>query len=319
MKIVVLDGFAENPGDLSWGGFEALGDFEYYDRSDPGEVISRIGDAEAIIVNKVPVTAQIMDACPDMKYIGITATGYNIIDIAAARDRGITVTNVPAYGTDIVAQFTIGLLLEICCHIGHHDKAVHEGRWAECKDFCFWDQQIMELAGKTMGIIGFGRIGKATGRIAQALGMNVIASVSDGHSEKISDMLCYGPVEEVIEKSDVIALHCPLTDKTAGIINRENIAKMKDGVIILNTARGPLVVEEDLAEALKSGKVAAAAVDVVSVEPIKEDNPLLSAPNCIITPHIAWAAKEARQRLMDIAVENLARYQAGDPVNVVSR
>lgn len=321
MKIVVLDGYTENPGDLSWEGLERLGDLTVYDRIpyDTDSVVSHIGDAEAIYVNKVPVTREVLDSCPALRFIGVLATGYNVVDTEAAKEKGVTVCNIPSYGTDAVGQFAIALLLEICHHIGHHSQAVLEGRWSSNPDWCFWDYPLIELAGKTMGIIGFGRIGQCTGRIAQALGMKVLAYDAYKNPELESDTCRYAELEELLQTADVISLHCPLFPETQGIINKDNIAKMKDGVIILNNSRGPLIVEEDLAEALKSGKVAAAGLDVVSTEPIKTDNPLLGAPNCIITPHISWASKESRQRLMNFAVDNLVQYLNGTPVNVVNR
>ncbi|MDR3161752.1 MAG: D-2-hydroxyacid dehydrogenase [Spirochaetaceae bacterium] len=320
MKIVILDGYTENPGDLSWEGLEKLGSLTVYDRSsltDPKESISRIGDAEAVIVNKTPISAEVIGACPSIRYIGVLATGYNVVDVKAAASRGIVVTNIPTYGTAAVSQFAIALLLEICHHIGHHDKAVHEGKWEHNQDWCFWDYPLIELADKTIGIIGFGRIGQATGAIAKALGMKVIAhdNSSNERGKQIAD---YVSLDELFARSDVICLHCPLFPETAGIVNKATIAKMKDGVILINNSRGPLVVEEDLADALNRGKVYAAGLDVVSTEPIKGDNPLLTAKNCIITPHISWAPKESRQRLMDIAVDNLAAFVKGSPVNVVS-
>ena len=321
MKIVVLDGYTENPGDLSWGDMEALGELTVYDRTsltDMQEVIDRIGDAEAVITNKTPLPKEVFDACPNIKYVGVLATGYNVVDVDTAKAKGIPVCNIPTYGTAAVGQFAIALLLEICHHIGHHDKAVHEGRWESNPDWCFWDYPLIELADKTMGIIGFGRIGQATGRIAKALGMKVIAN--DEYPNDIGKEIAeYVSREELFAQADVIALHCPLFPSTQGIINKENIAKMKDGVIILNNSRGPLIVEEDLRDALNSGKVAAAGLDVVSTEPIKGDNPLLQAKNCIITPHISWAPKESRQRLMDIAVEDLKAFVAGNPINVVNK
>ena len=318
MKIVVLDGYTENPGDLSWEGFEALGELTVYDRTATEDVVSRIGDAELVITNKTPIPASVFEQCPGIRYIGVLATGYNVVDVKAAAERNIPVTNIPTYGTDAVGQFAIALLLEICHHIGHHNQAVHEGRWSSCEDFCFWDYPLMELSGKTMGIIGYGRIGRVTGKIAQALGMNVLAYDTNGKDEAITETSRYTDLDELYAKSDVIALHCPLFPSTEGMINKETIAKMKEGVIILNNSRGPLIVEEDLAEALESGKVRAAGLDVVSTEPIREDNVLLKAPNCIITPHISWAPKEARKRLMDIAVNNLKQYLAGTPINVVN-
>ncbi len=318
MKIVILDGYTENPGDLSWEGFERLGEVTVYDRTPENEILSRIGDAEIVYTNKTPMTEATMAQCKNLRYIGLLATGYNVVDVDAAKKRGIVVTNTPAYGTDAVGQFAIAMLLEICHHVAHHSDAVHAGRWSTSADWCFWDYPLIELAGKTMGVIGFGRIGQATGRIAKALGMNVIAYDSFA-SEAGKAIGSYVSLETLLSTSDVIALHCPLFPETKGIINKDNIKKMKDGVIILNNSRGPLVMEADLAEALNSGKVYAAGLDVVETEPILPDNPLLSAKNCIITPHISWASKESRQRLMDIAVNNLAAFIAGNPVNVVNR
>ena len=319
MKIVVLDGYTENPGDLSWGGFEALGAFSCYDRTPADQILSRIGDAEIVITNKTPISRATIEACPHMKYVGVLATGYNVVDVAAAKEHGITVTNIPTYGTDSVAQFAFAMLLEICHHVQHHSDAVHEGRWEHNKDWCFWDYPLIELAGKTMGIIGYGRIGQATGRLAQAFGMKVLANDTYQNPALENDFCRYVGRDELFRESDVIALHCPLFPDTEGIINRDTIAKMKDGVIILNNSRGPLIVEQDLADALNGGKVAAAAVDVVSTEPIRGDNPLLTAKNCLITPHISWAPKESRARLMDIAVDNLRKFIQGAPVNVVNK
>lgn len=321
MKIVVLDGYTENPGDLSWDGLAALGELTVYDRtplSDTAEIIRRIGDAEVVFTNKTPLTREVLDACPSVKFISVLATGYNIVDTAAAKEKGIPVTNVPTYGTASVGQFAIALLLEICHHVAHHDKAVHEGRWASCPDFCFWDYPLIELDGKTIGIIGFGRIGQTTGKIASALGMRVLA-YDTYQSESGKAIGTYTDLDTLLKESDVIALHCPLFPATERIINKDTIAKMKDGVILLNNSRGPLVNEQDLADALNAGKVAAAGLDVVSTEPIRSDNPLLTAKNCIITPHISWAPKESRQRIMDCAIENVKAYLNGAPVNVVNR
>lgn len=321
MKIVVLDGYTLNPGDLDWKGMEALGECVVYERTsltDVQEAIDRIGDAEVVILNKTPLPRQVFEACPQIKYVGVLATGYNVVDGKAARERGIPVTNIPTYGTAAVGQFAIALLLEICHHIGHHNKTVHEGKWENHVDWCYWDYPLIELAGKTMGIIGFGRIGQTTGHIAQALGMQVLAYDSFHNPDLESETCKYTELDELLEKSDVIALHCPLFPETQGMINKETIARMKDGVIILNNSRGPLIVEEDLRDALNSGKVAAAGLDVVSTEPIRGDNPLLQAKNCIITPHISWAPKESRKRLMDIAVGNLQAFVDGKPVNVVN-
>lgn len=316
MKIVVLDGYTENPGDLSWDGFRQLGELTVYDRTEKEDIIPRIGDAEAVILNKTPISRETLEACPQIRYIGVLATGYNVVDVEAAAEKGIAVSNIPTYGTASVAQFAIAMLLEICHHVAHHSDAVHEGRWESSPDWCFWDYPLIELAGKTMGIIGFGRIGQATGRLAQALGMEVLAYGSRP-TESGKKIARYVELDTLLHNSDVISLHCPLFPETKGIINRKTISKMKDGVILLNNSRGPLIVEQDLADALNSGKVYAAGVDVASTEPIRGDNPLLKAKNCIITPHISWAPKESRARLMDIAVENLKAFIAGSPVNLV--
>ena len=321
MKIVVLDGYTENPGDLSWGRLEELGEFIVYDRSsltDEDEAIARIGEAEIVITNKTPITKKVLDSCPSIRYIGVLATGYNVVDYVYAAKKGIPVTNVPGYGTDTVAQFTFALLLEICHHVAYHSEAVHAGRWEQSPDFCFCDYPQIELAGKTMGIIGFGRIGQKVGTIAKAFGMKVLAH-SPHEYESGKAIGTYVNLDTLLAESDVISLHCPLFPETEGIINQATIAKMKDGVILLNNGRGPLVVEQDLADALNSGKIQAAAVDVVSAEPIKGDNPLLTAKNCFITPHIAWATKEARQRIMDCAVNNVKAFLAGAPENVVNQ
>lgn len=324
MKIVILDGYAENPGDLSWEGFEKLGELTVYDRTpreDVEEILRRIGDAEIICTNKTLIGREVIERAPKLRYIGVLATGYNVVDVDAAAKRGIPVTNIPSYGTAAVAQHVMALLLEICNRTGHHSQAVHEGRWQRSEDFCFWDYPLMELDGKTMGIIGYGHIGKAAARLAGAFGMKVIACRRPGHSvlENVQDDgVSMVTIEELFERADVISVHCPLFPETEGLICRENISKMKDGVIIINTARGPIVQEKDLAEALNSGKVYAAGVDVVSTEPIRDDNPLLTARNCFITPHIAWASRESRQRLMDTAVDNLRAFLAGEPVNVVN-
>ena len=320
MKIVVLDGYCENPGDLSWDPVAQYGEITVYDRTpdEPAEVIRRIGDADILVANKNTISAEVLDGCKNLKYIAVQATGYNVVDVAAAKERGIPVSNVPTYGTAAVAQHTIALLLEICNRVGHHDRAVKEGRWENCPDWCFWDYPLMELDGKTMGIIGFGKIGQATGRLAKAFGMKVLAAGSRP-TDAGREIAEYVEIDEVLARSDVISLHCPLFPNTKDIICKENIAKMKDGVIILNSSRGGLVVEQDLADALNSGKVRAAAVDVVSSEPIQGDNPLLTAKNCIITPHIAWAPREARQRIMNTTAENIAAFIAGAPINVVNK
>lgn len=318
MKIVILDGYVENPGDLSWSPLEQLGDLTVYDRTpnDPKEILRRIGDAEIVYTSKTPLSAATLQACPNLRFICVMATGYNIIDVAAANQQGITVCNIPTYGTNAVGQFAIALLLEICHHIGHHNQAVHEGRWASCIDWCFWDYPLIELAGKTMGILGLGRIGQATGRIAKALGMHILA-FDTSPNDSGREIAEYVSLDTLLAESDVISVHCPLFEDTHGIICKANIDKMKDGVILLNNSRGPLVVEQDLADALNSGKVYAAGLDVVAIEPIQPDNPLLSAKNCIITPHISWASKESRQRLLDIAVDNLRQFLNGTPINTV--
>ena len=319
MKIVVLDGYTENPGDLSWDDLGAFGELTVYDRTPADQIASRIGDAEAVYTNKTPISAQTMAACPGLKFIGVLATGYNIIDIPAAKEKGIVVSNIPTYGTDAVGQFAIAMLLEICHHIGHHDQAVHQGRWEHNQDWCFWDYPLIELAGKTMGVIGFGRIGRATAKIAKALGMNILAYDAYRPDDSLLEGYQFTSLDHLLANSDVITLHCPLFPETQGLINRDTIAKMKDGVILLNNSRGPLIVEQDLADALNAGKVYAAGLDVVSTEPIQGGNPLLKAKNCLITPHISWAPKESRQRLMDIAVDNLRQFLKGTPVNVVSK
>ena len=319
MKIVVLDGYTLNPGDISWEGLEALGEVTVYDRTKPEEVVERIGDAEVVYTNKTPITRDTLDQCGNIRFIGVLATGYNIIDIEAAKEKGIPVSNIPTYGTAAVSQFAIALLLELCHHIGEHSDAVKNGEWTSNPDWCFWKYPLVELAGKTMGIVGFGRIGQDTGKIAQALGMKVLAFDAYKRPELESETCRYADLDTLLAESDVISLHCPLFPDTEGIINKDTIAKMKTGVMIINDSRGPLIVEEDLRDALNSGKVAGAALDVVSTEPIKMDNPLLSAKNVILSPHIAWAPKESRQRLMDIAVENLQCFVDGTPQNVVNK
>ena len=318
MKIVVLDGYTLNPGDLSWDGMKALGDFTCYDRTDIADILSRIGDAEAVITNKTPLTKETLDACPGIKYIGVLATGYNVVDVEAARAKGIPVCNIPTYGTTAVSQFAFALLLNICHHVQEHSDTVHAGDWTKCQDFCYWNFPLTELAGKTLGIIGYGRIGQATAKIAQGFSMNVLAYDEYQNKDLENENMSYASLDEVLAQSDMISLHCPLFPSTEGIINRDNIAKMKDGVIIINTSRGPLIVEQDLADALNSGKVRAAGLDVVSTEPIQEDNVLLKAKNCIITPHIAWAPQESRARLMNIAVDNLKGFQEGRIINNVA-
>ncbi len=321
MKIVVLDGYTENPGDLSWEALEALGDVTVYDRTsyvDSPLIAERLGDAEIAVINKTPITKNTIDACENLKCIAVLATGYNVVDYNYAKEKGIIVQNVPTYGTQIVGQYAVGLLLELCSHFAAHDKAVKEGRWENNVDWCFWDYPMIELYGKTAGIIGFGRIGQATGKILKAMNMRVLAN-DKFESESGKEIAEYVDRDTLFRESDVIFLHCPLFPETEGMINKENILKMKDGVILINNSRGQLVVEQDLADALNSGKVYAAGLDVVSTEPIKGDNPLLKAKNCLITPHISWAAQAARQRIMDITVDNLKTFLAGNPANVVNK
>lgn len=311
MKIVILDGHGLNPGDLTWEPIEALGEVTRYDYTAPEDVVARIGDAPIIFTNKTVISEAVLNAAPSVRYVGVLATGYNVVDIAACNARGITVCNVPVYSTEVVAQFVFALLLEIAHRTGAHNQAVQDGRWITSRDFCFWDFPTMELMGKTMGIIGYGRIGHAAANLARAFGMRVLAYSPHGNAPEQVDL------DTLLRESDVISLHCRLTPENTGLIGRENIAKMKDGVIIINTARGPLINEADLREALLSGKVYAAGLDVLCAEPMKADCPLLGLDNCIITPHIAWAARESRSRLMNTAADNLRLWLAGTPQNVV--
>lgn len=320
MKIVVLDGYTENPGDLSWDAIRSYGELTVYDRTSYVEspiIAERIGDAQIVVTNKTPISRATMDACPNIQLIALLATGYNVVDYTYAKQKGIPVVNVPTYGTMSVSQFSIALLLEICHHIGHHSESVHAGNWANNVDWCYWDYPLIELDGKTIGIIGFGRIGQAEGRIAKALGMNVIA-YDIYPSESGKEIAEYVSLEELYERADVVSLHCFLTPENTGMINRDSISKMKDGVILINNSRGQLLNEQDVADALNSGKIAAAGLDVVYTEPIREDNPLLCAKNCIITPHISWAPKESRERIMQITADNIGAFLAGKPMNVVN-
>ena len=318
MQIVVLDGYALNPGDLSWDELENLGDLKVYDRTPEDKIKQRIGEAEIVFTNKTPITEEILSDCPQIKYVGVLATGYNVVDIEAANKYDVTVTNVPNYGTTAVAQHTFALLLEMCNHVSEHDSSVKSGEWAKALDFCFWDAPLTELTGKTMGIVGYGSIGQQSGKLAQAFGMDVLAYDPEPNLELESDQLQYVELEELWAKADVISLHCPLFEATTGIINHQSIAQMKDDVLIINTARGELIVEEDLAEALNQGRVGGAAVDVLADEPAEIDNPLLNADNTIVTPHIAWAAQESRQRLMEIAVNNLQQFLNDKTLNQVN-
>ncbi len=316
MKIVILDAYAANPGDLSWDEFAALGDLTVYDRTAQEDAAARIGDAEVVFINKVRLTDEIFAACPNLKLVSILATGYNIVDLAAAKRRGITVCNVPGYSTRAVVQMTFALLLEICQQVGLHSGAVHTGRWQTCPDFCFWDRPLIELDGKTMGIVGYGAIGSAVGTVAQALGMKLL--VTARHEKPVPEGARFVSLPELLAQSDVVSLHCPQTAENARMIDAGALAQMKDGAILLNTARGGLLDEQAVANALRSGKLLAAGMDVVSAEPIRADNPLLTAPNCFLTPHIAWAPLETRRRLQTISAENLRAFLAGKPQNVVN-
>lgn len=317
MKIVILDGHAVNPGDLSWDCFRQFGQVQVYEHTEVSESAQRIGDAEIVMTNKTPITEELLHACPNIRLICVLATGYNVVDCKATRKRGIPVCNVPDYGTNAVAQFTFSLLLELCNQVGHHDRLVHKGDWTGCPYFCFWDTPQMELAGKTLGIIGFGRIGRAVGKIARAMGMEVLAYNRSRHPEG-EQIGRYVDLDTVLSQSDIISLHCPLTPENTGFINASTISKMKDGAILLNTARGALLNEQDVADALNSGKLRGAAVDVVSQEPILAGNPLLTAPNCIITPHMAWAPIESRLRILDCTTKSIAAFLAGKPINTVN-
>ena len=318
MKIVVLDGYGLNPGDLSWKGMEALGELTVYDRTSPSELMERSEGAEALITNKTLITAENMEALPELKYIGVLATGYNVVDIEAAKARGIVVTNIPAYSTSSVAQMVFAHILNITQRVGHYAEENSKGRWTNNADFCYWDTDLVELDGKKMGIVGFGNIGQATARIAQAFGMEVLLYTSKEQSAMPQGMRKV-TLDELFAESDVISLHCPLTPDTKEMVNAERLKLMKPGAILVNTGRGPLVNEQDLADALNEGRIAAAGLDVLSVEPANADNPLLGAKNCFITPHIAWATKEARTRLMQIAVQNLKSYQEGYIINNVAK
>ena len=316
-RIVVLDGFTLNPGDLSWEGLQQLGKCSIYDRSAPEEVMARARDVEIILTNKIALSADMIERLGRLKYIGVTATGFNIVDVEAARQRGIPVTNVPTYGTDSVAQMVFAHLLNLTQNVGHHARTVSEGRWCKSEDFCYWDTPLIELAGLTMGIIGFGRIGRKTARLARAFGMNVIA-FDVAAPEKMPEGCEMAKLKEVFRHADVVTLHCPLTPHTEHIVNEQNLALMKKTAFLVNTSRGPLVDEQALAEALNSGRIAGAGLDVLAVEPPEGRNPLLNARNCYITPHIAWATRSARERLLNVAVDNVAAFLAGRPQNVVN-
>ena len=320
MKIVNLDSYALNPGDLDWSPLKELGDCTFYDRTpvnDDNEILKRIGDAEIVLTNKTPLDEHVISTAPNLKYIGVTATGYNVIDTEAATKANIPVTNIPTYGTDAVAQFTFALLLEITSHVGLHNQLVHDGRWSSNPDFTFWAKPLMELQGKTLGLIGFGSIAKKVAEIGHAFSMNIIFY---NHRPKtdLPNYVKQVSLEELYQQSDIISLHVPQTPKTTEMINQKAISQMKDGVILINTARGGLISEKDVADALNDSKIAAAGVDVVQKEPIPTDSPLLSAKNCYITPHIAWAPRETRNRLLGIVVDNLQAFLNGEKLNVVN-
>lgn len=317
MKLVILDGSVVNPGDLSWEFLNRFGQVTVYERSVGEDVISRIGDAEIVMTNKTPLTEEIFAACPNLRLVCVLATGYNVVDCDAAKMRGIPVCNVPGYGTAAVAQFTFSLLLELCNRVGHHSQAVHGGKWTSNPDFCFWDTPQVELSGKTMGIIGFGSIGRAVGKIASAMGMHVLA-YNRSRCPEGEQIGTYTDLDTLLKTADVISLHCPLTPETAGIIDEGALCKMKDGAMIINTARGPLVDEDAVCKALKNGKLFGFAADVVTQEPIPGDSPLLDAPNCVLTPHMAWAPRDSRQRILSCVEKNIDAFLAGKPINTVN-
>jgi glycerate dehydrogenase len=314
-KIVVLDGHTLNPGDLDWRGLEEIGALTVHARTPLAETVARAKGAEVLLTNKAPVSAATIEQLPELQYIGVLATGFNVVDVAAAKAREISVANVPGYGTPAVAQHVFALILELAQRTGHHAQTVRDGRWTASPDFCYWDFPLVELAGRTLGIVGFGAIGQAVANIGRAFGMKVIAST---RTPRTVEGVEFMTVDEVFRRADVVTLHCPLTPETQGLVNAARLAEMKPDAFLINTGRGPLVVERDLAEALEAGRIAGAALDVLSVEPPKADNPLLTAKNCLVTPHIAWATKAARARLMAIAVENVRAFFAGSPVNVVN-
>lgn len=319
MKIVVLDGYTLNPGDLSWDGMKALGEVTLYDYTPADKTVERAKGFDIVITNKTVISKEVIDALPDMKYIGVLATGYNVVDVEYAKSKGIPVSNIPTYGTRSVAQMTFALLLELCHHVQEHSNAVARGEWTNCRDFCFWNYPLIELAGKKMGIIGFGRIGQQVADIAEAFGMEVIGYDVYKSDQSHRKNFKWAELPELLTESDVVSVHCPLFPETKGIINKDTLKMMKKSAFLINTSRGPLVVDEDLAAALNNGEIAGAGLDVLSIEPPSMSNPLIGAKNCLITPHISWATKEARSRLMDIAVDNIKAFLAGNPVNIVNK
>lgn len=319
MKTVILDSFTSNPGDLSWDKFKSLGELTVYDYTPNDKIIERCKDADAIIDNKVVITREIIEQLPKLKYIGMLSTGFNVIDIAAAKEHGIIVSNVPTYSTSAVAQLTFALILETYNQVGLHSNAVHNGEWSSCRDFCFWKTPLIELSGKTIGIIGFGKIGNEVAKIADAFGMNILCNVPREKPLPSYSNFRFVSLDELARESDIVSLHCPLTPDTTGLINEEFISKMKKSAIVINTSRGPAVDEKALADAINSGRIYGAGVDVLSTEPPKQDNPLLSCERCFITPHVAWAGYETRVRLLDVVYNNLKAFCNGTPVNVVNR
>jgi glycerate dehydrogenase len=318
MRIVVLDGYTLNPGDNPWTEVAQLGDLTVFDRTSAADVAQRAAGADIVLTNKTPITAETLGLLPDLKFVSVLATGYNVVDVAAARRRSIPVSNVPVYGTDSVAQFVFALLLDLCHHVSLHSSLVHEGEWTRRSDFCFWNTPLVELAGKKMGVVGFGRIGRRVGELAHAFGMEVVAHDTYHGSEPDYSPFKWAAIGDLFAECDIVSLHCPLTAENTGMVNEALIGRMKPEAILINTSRGPLVNETDLAAALAAGRISGTAVDVVSTEPIAADNPLLSAPNCLITPHIAWATSAARKRLMHTTAGNIRAFIAGQPVNVVN-
>jgi len=319
MKIVVLDGYTLNPGDLSWDALKKLGDVTIHERTPSAEIVNRCEGAAIVLTNKTPLDEATLNQLPDLKYIGVLATGYNIVNTEVCKQKGIIVSNVPGYGTASVAQFTFALLLELCHHVQRHGDAVMDGKWMRSADWCFWDYPLTELSGKTLGILGFGNIGKKVADIATAFGMNIIATGRTHTAQPHRENFKWVSLPQLLEQADVISIHCPLTPETQGLINTENLRKMKPSAFLINTSRGPIIVNADLADALNNNIIAGAGIDVLSVEPPPADNPLFKAKNCIITPHIAWATKEARARLMGTVVDNLEAFLKGEAVNVVNK
>jgi len=319
MKIVILDGYTLNPGDLSWDELKKLGDVVIHDRTPADKVVERAKDAEIVFTNKTPIGEDALNQLSSLKYIGVLATGYNIVNTEVAKAKGIVVANVPGYGTSSVVQLTFALLLELCLHVQRHSDSVMEGKWAKSADWCYWDYPLVELSGKTIGIIGFGRIGQQVGDVATAFGMNIIGNSRHWIDQSQRRNFKWAEIPELLAQSDVVSIHCPLFPDTKGLINKESLKSMKSSAFLLNTSRGPIIVDEDLADALNNDVIAGAGIDVLSAEPPSKENPLSAAKNCIITPHIAWATKEARARLLDTTVSNLSAFLRGKPVNVVNK